>query len=134
MIAPGTSVHFDDWFFTARNARRVGRIGNLDAPPGKAFYIVDVNVRSEAKRVSFTFRPESVRITLDGHQLNPAEAAQRELPLPSAEIEHGEQATYSLALVGPAKGRELRVKFEAGGIGEWLDAILGENKEVLFRL
>lgn len=133
-LRPGASVHFDDWFFTADSLRRTSHLGSVAAPSGQTFYIVEIVVRSEARRVPFNFDPNTVRVTVDGATPVKSSDGQAAEPLPTLEIAPGQTERYSLVFLGPVKGRELRVKFEAGGIGEVLDALIGENREVVFPL
>jgi hypothetical protein len=142
MYPPAQEIVYDDFGFTALSAQALNRLEHRVPPSGQSIYIVRIRVTNYAKRVTFDFNPDIVKLY---PKTGPASFS-RNLSL-QAELDkaksqdglatvtlqpNGESCTRDLVFVGPSGVTAVRVAFSsAGAVGDVLDALGGGNINVL---
>lgn len=139
VVAPGGEIRYDDFAFSVDGVRRAKALGEDGAQieAQGEFVVVTLGVHNHAKRVDFTFRPEIVRLVVDGGAQGDANsdaqdsaeytAAPAALPALAAAngctrpIAAGSSCTTELAFDVPAGTRGLRIRLQFSGL--FFDAI-----------
>jgi hypothetical protein len=133
----GQEIEIDDFAFAALGSGQAKRVGALDA--AGIFYTVEFRVSNNAKRIGFTFRPDTA-VLVDGngteyHVSEPARSAwfsaTGEPDACARELKPGEVCVTTLVFDVPASARAPYLKMSFGGrFFEIADALMYGNRVI----
>lgn len=136
----GQSIQIDDFAFTALNSTSGANIAGV--PPQGVFYVVAFQVTNHAKRVGFTFRPDTaILVDSAGGKHHVSEAARSawfgangKTDACARELGPGENCVTTLVFDVPADTQAplLKISF-AGGVFEIADALMYGNRVILLK-
>lgn len=133
----GQTIRIDDFAFTALDSQRTEQLDALK--PQGVFYVVDLQVTNNAKRVGFTFRPDTaIFIDSTGVEYHVSPEARRmwfeangKTDACAHELVPGEVCQTTLVYDVPAGTNAplLKISFE-GGLFEIADALMYGNRVI----